>query len=138
MKYKFIALSAVALLALSGCSSTPAAPQATVTVTAEAEPQNTVTSKPKSNTTSVKEDFVSRMDYLGVESWMLTGEALGLLIDMAHTTCEAIDNGSTADDITWMMTVAGQDSSEEVMYASLAAAVVATYTYCPEYEGFFD
>lgn len=135
---KLMLLGMAGVLALAGCSSTTAAPQATVTVTAESQPKNTVTSKPKSNTTSVRDDFVVRMAYLGVEDWMLEGEALSLLIDMANTTCEAIDEGSTPDDITWMMTVAGQDSSEEVMFASLAAAVTATYTYCPEYEGFFN
>lgn len=73
-------------------------------------------------------------------SWMLEGEAFEILKDQALTTCEYIRQGDSAEDILWILTMAqeGTDVSQEVEDAFLSATVASTFTYCSEYDGFFE
>lgn len=135
---KLIALGAAAALALAGCSSVPA-PAVTVTETKTAS-SNSSSSNSSSSTLSVEEEFVFLMMSVGTPSWMLEGDALDILISQAKDVCGYIADGDSPDDIVWVMTLAASQSdvSDEIVDAFLAAAVAGTYTYCPQYEGFWD
>ena len=134
MKTKLALLSAVALLFLSACTSS-ATPQATVTVTAQPDSGNS-----SSSSVNKTDEFIMYMGVAGVPDYMLTGEALDILIDQAKTTCGYIDDGDSKSDIIWIITLAAEqsNSSQEIVDAFLAASVAATFVYCPEYQGFWD
>lgn len=132
---KLLILGAVAVLTLTGCSVSAPAP--TVTVTAEPDSGS---SSGGSSSSSTVDDFIMYMGVAGIPSYMLEGEALDILVTHAKDVCSYIDEGQTKEDIIWTMTV-GADASgadQEVIDAFLAASVAATYTYCPEYEGFWE
>lgn len=143
MKHKLLALSAVALLFLSGCTSA-ASPQTTVTVTADAAPAKTTAPAPKEDTStelSTGEKFDLYLTVGGVPSWMIEDrESRAILVDQAQTVCGYIDDGDSPDDILWIITLASSasDVDQYIIDAFLAASVAATYTYCPEHEGFWD
>jgi hypothetical protein len=124
---------------INGDSDTTAS-QPTVTVTAEAETETKETSKPAQPPSSVEDDFIMYMTVVGTPSWMLEGEALDILVDQAQTVCGYIGDGDSKSDIIWIITLAAEqsNSSQEIIDAFLAAAVAGTYTYCPQYEGFWD
>lgn len=135
---KLLALSLAGVLTLAGCAASPAASQPTITVTADAPTQKATTApKPPTNT---EDTFIFLMESVGTPSYMLYGDALDILIDQARTTCGYIADGDTKEDITWIITVAASQSgvSDEIVDAFLAASVAATYSYCPQYEGFWD
>ena len=134
MKTKLALLSAVALLFLSACSGS-ATPQETVTITAQPDSGSS-----SSSSSSKTEDFIMYMGVAGIPDYLLTGEALDILIDQAKTTCGYIDDGDSKEDILWMLTVAHESSGadQEILDAFLAASVAATFVYCPEYQGFWD
>lgn len=139
---KLLLLGVVGALTLTGCTATPTAPQATVTVTAEAQPTKAATSAPKQtqSSSSVEEEFIMYMMIAGTPDWLLEGEALDILVDQAQTVCGYIADGDSKEDIVWMLTIASEasDASPTITDAFLAATVAATYTYCPQYEGFWD
>jgi hypothetical protein len=143
MKLKALALPTVALLFLTGCSTAPS-PQATVTVTAEAAPTTTSTSAPSEGTSSslsLDEQFDLYMIVAGTPDWMLEDrESRSILVDQAKTVCSYIADGDSPEDIIWILTLASESSgaSTVVTDAFLAASVAATFTYCPQYEGFWE
>ena len=130
---KAILIGAVAsLLVLTGCATTEPTPTVTVTETAKAS-----TTQSKS---SVREDFVFYMSAIETPSYLLRGDSLDILVGQAQDVCSYIAGGSSSEDILWILTLAdaASNTSDEVVDAFLDASVVATYTYCPEYEGFWD
>lgn len=132
---KLLILGAVAALTLTGCTVSEPAP--TVTVTAEPDSGS---SSGGSSSSSTVDDFIMYMGVAGTPSYMLEGEALDILVTHAKDVCSYIDEGQTKEDIIWTMTVGAEASGADqaVIDAFLAASVAATYTYCPEYEGFWE
>jgi hypothetical protein len=116
----------------------------TETVTVEASPSKSPTqesnSGASSSSASVEDEFIMYMTVVDTPSWMLEGEALDILVNQAKTVCGYIGDGDSKEDILWIITLAAEqsDSSQEIIDAFLAAAVAGTYTYCPQYEGFWD
>jgi PBP1b-binding outer membrane lipoprotein LpoB len=140
---------AVAALALTGCV-TATEPEPVVAQTVTPEPQvvtpepEVVTPEPESNKTdsSASADymFVSMMKAVDTPSYFLEGELLYLLQDQAKDTCGYIDEGMTSEEITLALVLAfdGSDSDQEVQDAFLSATVASVYSYCPEYQGFWE
>ena len=138
MKKLLIGTALTAVLVLAGCAPTQEpAPTVTVTQTAKAPApaQNN-----SSSTINVEDKFVLYMGAVGIPGYMLKGEALDILINQARTVCGYIADGDSKEDITWMITLASSQSgvSDDIVTAFLAASVAGTYTYCPQYEGFWD
>lgn len=133
MKKTFV-IGAAALLTLTGCVAGTSQPGPTVTVTERAAQPSQPTQ------TNVREDFIYYMESVGTPKWMLSGESLEILIGQAKNVCEYIDDGDSKDDIIWYITSAqvSSNASEQVVDAIIAASVAATYTYCPQYKGFFN
>lgn len=132
---KIVALAAIALFALTGCASTSATPSVTETVYVSPDDNS------GNSYSSIEAEFEMYMGAVGTPQWMLDDpEIMAILIDQANNTCGYIDDGQSKDDIVWMLTLASESSNPDqvVMDAMLAATVAATYTYCPEYEGFFE
>jgi hypothetical protein len=116
----------------------------TETVTVEASPSKSPTQESNSggssSSASVEDEFIMYMTVVDTPSWMLEGEALDILVTQAKTVCGYIGDGDSKSDIIWIITLAAEqsNSSQEIIDAFLAAAVAGTYTYCPQYEGFWD
>lgn len=120
----------------------------TETVTVEASPSPTQEDHSdhdheednSSSSMTVEEEFIMYMGVAGTPSWMLEGDALDILVEQAENVCTYIRQGDSAEDILWMLTVASSESgaNDTVVDAFLAASVAATYSYCPQYQGFWD
>jgi hypothetical protein len=136
---KILAIAAIGLLTLAGCTVSEPAPTVTATVTETTKP-STSNNNSSSSSLSTEEEFIVLMSAVGTPSWMLEGEALDILVGQAKDVCGYISQGDSKDDITWVMVLAADQSnaSDEVVDAFLAAAVAGTYTYCPQHEGFWD
>jgi hypothetical protein len=130
---KVIALSAVALLTLTGCAmGTP-----TVTETVYVTPD----SNSSSSSSSVETEFKMYMEAVGTPTWMLNDrDMLDILINQAKDTCGYIKDGQTKDDIVSALTIAAYSTGADdvVVDAMVAATVASTYTYCSQYQGFFN
>ena len=126
-------------LVLSGCTTTEPAPAVTVTETATSAP-STNNSNNSSSSTNVRDEFVMYLGVVDTPSYMLYGESLDILIGQAKDVCSYIAEGDSPDDILWIITLAAESSNadDEIVNAFVAASVAATYTYCPQYEGFWD
>lgn len=129
---------AVVTLALTGCA-TAVEPEPTVTQSATPAPQ-AVTPEPQSSALSEDAMFLMMMEAVDTPGYFLEGELLETLQDQAKSTCDFIDQGMTADDITLALitTVNGSDSTEDVKNAFMAATIASVYSYCPEYDNFWD
>lgn len=129
---KLLVIGGLATLALAGCAAP--APANTVTVTATPAPlvEETATS------TTPREDLEFYLIYLGAPSWALTPDSLDILVDVANDTCDAIDSGMSQEEIAYTAALAGEGADQDVIDVFLMATVAATYTYCPEHEGFFE
>lgn len=126
---KTMVIAATTLLVLTGCATT--AP--TVTVTAQPVPSTEapVVSNPR-------EELYSSLVALGAPSWALTSDSMDILVGVAQDTCDAIDSGMSVEDIAMTAVLASEGADQEVVDVFLMATVAATYTYCPEYQGFFE
>lgn len=129
-------LAAIALT-LTGCTTTASEPAATITVTAQ--PTKESSSSGGSSSVSKDDTFMLMMVAAGTPSWLLEGETLTILEDQAKNTCEYIRDGMTKEEITLALFLVLDGSADQVVEdAFLAATVASTYSYCPEYEGFWD
>lgn len=136
---KKIAIALTSLVLLAGCATTQ--PQVTVTETVTAKPQQSSSSSGSnnsSNSMSEDETFEVMMLVVGTPSWFLEGEALDILQRHAKDTCGYIRSGMTKEEITYVLVAGTAGGDEEIVDAMLAASVAATYSYCTEYEGFWD
>ena len=131
---KLVALLAVGVLTLTGCTATTPAPAVTETVTVQPDDNG------GSSSTSVRDDFKMYLAVGGVPQYMIDDPGIvDALIGQAQSVCSHIDAGQSKEEITWALTTAASsESDQDVVTAFLAASVAATYTYCPEYEGFFE
>jgi hypothetical protein len=136
MNKLFIGGLAALALTLSGCTS-PSTPTVTVTETVTAQPSQGTNN---SSNASLESEFITLMKAVGTPSYLLEGEALDILISQARDVCGYISDGDSVEDIVWIITLASAESgaSDTVIDAFLAASVAGTYTYCPQYEGFFE
>lgn len=125
---KTLIIAASTLLVLTGCAST--AP--TVTITAQPVPETT-----QPVAASPRDQLRDSMIVLGAPEWALTESSMDILVTVAQDTCDAIDSGMSADDIAWTAALAAEGQDQEVIDVFLMATVASTFTYCPEYEGFF-
>ena len=133
---------AVAALALTGCTN---ATELEPVQAATPEPDIVApTPEPETNNSSseLTEDVMFELMMRAVDTpeYFLEGELLELLQDQAKDTCGYIDEGMDADEITLALVLAldGSDADQEVEDAFLSATVASTYSYCPEYDGFWD
>jgi hypothetical protein len=135
---KLLILGLTGLLVLTGCATTEPTPTVTVTETATAVPAET--KSPTQSRSSLEDDFMYYMSIADLPSYYLEQPIFDILIEQAHTTCGFIDEGYDADTILALISIAASSTGagEESTLAFLAASVAATYTYCPEYEGFWD
>lgn len=124
-------------LVLTGCTTAEPAPAVTVTETAKPAPS---TNNGSSSSMSVRDEFVMYMGVAGIPNYMVSGEALDILVDHAQDVCGYIADGDSQEDILWILTIAAEssNSSDDIVEAFVAASVAATYTYCPQYQGFWD
>lgn len=136
---------AVAALALTGCT-TVVEPEPTVNETVTPEPEIVVPEPepaPDTSSSSLSSEdamFDLMMRAVDTPNYLLEGETLRLLQDQAKDTCDYIDQGMNSDEITLALLLAldGSDADEDVKDAFMAATVASTYSYCTEYEGFWD
>ena len=129
-------LAAIALT-LTGCTTT-AEPAPTVTQTVTAAPKATQESN-SSSSLSKDDMFELMMISVGTPSYFLEGELLYLLQDVAKDTCGYIADGMSSSDIIFALSLILDGTADpEVEDAFMAATVASVYSYCPQYDGFWD
>jgi hypothetical protein len=127
-KLLMVGLTATAL-ALAGCTAVTEPPVSQAT-----------TSAPQSSASSADYTFLSMLQVADIPSYFLEGDLLYALQEQAIITCGYIDGGMTSDSIILALAIAFEDSGadQDVKDAMLAATVASTYSYCPQYENFWD
>jgi hypothetical protein len=132
---------AVVALALTGCTTTEAAPSVFQNVEPESQ---VVVPEPESNDSSsisnADDMFVIMMEAVDTPSYFLEGDLLYTLQEQAVTTCGYIDQGMTSEQVTNILieVILGSDADQEVKDAFMAATIASVYSYCPEYQGFWE
>lgn len=124
--FKKIAIASLAVLVLAGCASNnkTADPAPVVTVTEQAPPAT-------DSYTSPEDTFLTDLHDMG--NVYIEGTTDSNLLDIGHSTCDALDGGNTIDDIiTYLATNGTFDTTDQAEAGGMiiAAAVV---DLCPEY-----
>lgn len=134
-----ILLALVAALALlSGCSPVKeaAAPAPTVTVTQSTPDVAASTVADDSATLTDDEKFDMMLPDIADER--PTATELVELRNLAHITCDSIDDGVGKMTVIELMIGQGIEPDSRVGRLTMAAMVVGVEVYCPEHRGFFE
>jgi hypothetical protein len=130
---KAIAVAAISVIALTGCATTVPGPTETVYI----EPDN---NSSNNSSTDTRSEFILYMSVIGTPAWILNDDDMvDILVNQAKNTCGFIKDGMSKDDIIMALSVAAYESGADdvVIEAIVGASVASTYSYCPQYEGFF-
>ena len=133
---------AIAALALTGCT-TNAEPEPSVFQNVAPESQVVIPEPEVNDSGSISNAdtmFILMMGAVDTPSYFLEGDLLYSLQEQAITTCGYIDQGMTSDQITDVLiqVILESDADQEVKDAFMAATVASVYSYCPEYQGFWE
>lgn len=131
MRPRIFALLAVSAVALTGCSTSDVTPEPTATVTVTAAPRATPEETAQAEPTLVvpEESLSPEQKYLNgarKQSEILNDMSDSELLDLAHESCEQMEDGSRLPEVV------GSNDAPLVQSANIVVYGMAGSQLCPE------